>query len=92
MIKDIIPVFEDEKTLITLLGKKESTFNELSLIREKNSTSLSRTLKKLEKKGLINSLWKKEFNEKNGHTMITKIYLTNSQNFSKLKHWSEGKH
>ncbi len=85
MIKDNIPVFEDEKTLVTLLGKKESTFNELALIREKNSTSLSRSLKKLEKKGLINSFWKKEFNEKDGHTRITKIYLTTSQNFSKLK-------
>ena len=37
------------------------------------------------KKGIINSLWKKEFNEINGHTIITKIYLTTSQNLSKLK-------
>lgn len=85
MIKNTIPIFEDEKILVNLLQKKESTLNELSLIREKSFTVLSSTLKRLEKKGTINSFWKKEFNEKNGHTRIIKIYITDPQNFSSLK-------
>ena len=87
---NMITLFEDEKILLNLLRKKESTFNELEMIREKNHTRLSRSLRKLERKGLVDSFWKKEYDEKNGHTKITKIYLTNSQNFSKLKHWSGG--
>lgn len=75
MEKEQNSIFEDEKTLVQLLRRKESTFTELALVREKNSTTLSRSLRNLERKGWINSLWKKEFNERNGHTKITRIYM-----------------
>ena len=83
MVKNNIQILEDEKTLVNLLQKKESTFNELSLIIDGHSTKLSGSLKKLESKGLISSFWKKEYDEQNDHTRITKIYLT-PQNFLKL--------
>lgn len=83
---------KQKRQVLRLLSKKQSTLRELNSVTNLNSTNIACILLDLERKKLIKSFWKKEFNEKNGHTRITKTYLTNSQNFSKLKHWLENKH
>ncbi len=78
-------IIRKRNQIVKLLSKRDYTFNEIHSKLNLKPIEAVPILKDLETKKIIQSSWKKEFNEKDGHTRITKIFLTNSQNFSKLK-------
>lgn len=73
----------EEEKIVKLLTKKESTFEDLKSGENASAIKTSEILSRLERKNIVNSMWKHELliNKGKNYTRINRIYTltTNSK-------------
>jgi len=72
----------EEGKIVKSLIKKVSTFEELKSEQNTNAIKISEILRRLERKNIVNSVWKHELltNRGKNYTRINRIYILTTKN------------